>query len=267
MHRSRDVPCTPRAGRIIRVNFFFLMFDQQKGRSSGAFLIAISIVLITLGVSFFSNNARSSDNHATLHQYGNVSAAAPTSAPATAPAPVPVELFVMSKCPDKGVCEEVFDQVLREVKVPVSLSVNYIAKANPAEALQYECMHGESECIGNIQELCYRQVYPDYRDWFGFALCLNDRLREIGIDPELPYQCATKLGQSYAPVDACVKSNLGIELLGKSVERTQSLGVRKSCTIYIDNKQRCIRDGGWKECDEGHEVADFVRMIEESYHN
>lgn len=38
---------------------------------------------------------------------------------------------------------------------------------------------------------------------------------------------------------------------------------RKSCTIIINGKQRCIRDETWYDCPDGHRVEDFVRIIEE----
>jgi hypothetical protein len=38
---------------------------------------------------------------------------------------------------------------------------------------------------------------------------------------------------------------------------------RKSCTIIINGKQRCIRDGSWYDCPDGHSVDDFVRIIQE----
>ena len=38
---------------------------------------------------------------------------------------------------------------------------------------------------------------------------------------------------------------------------------RKSCTIIINGKQRCIRDGTWYDCPDGHRVEDFVRIIQE----
>lgn len=41
---------------------------------------------------------------------------------------------------------------------------------------------------------------------------------------------------------------------------------RTSCTIVIEGRSRCVRDGGqWKECDDGHETTDFVRAIEREY--
>ena len=38
---------------------------------------------------------------------------------------------------------------------------------------------------------------------------------------------------------------------------------RKSCTIIINGRQRCIRDGSWYDCPDGHSVDDFVRLIQE----
>ncbi|CDS07908.1 hypothetical protein LRAMOSA01857 [Lichtheimia ramosa] len=178
---------------------------------------------------------------------------------------VPVELFVMSKCPDKVFCENVFSQVLDQVQVPVSLDVNYIAQANQSEEYQFSCKHGPSECLGNIQELCFKHVYPDYHQWFEFDLCLNEKYQSIGNGSALAEDCAGQLGLSFGPVKDCIDSDKGVELLAESVKRTQSLGVTKSCTVYIDNRLRCIHDGTWKDCDGGYEVEDFVKSIEDAY--
>ncbi|KAL1934331.1 hypothetical protein VTP01DRAFT_6513 [Rhizomucor pusillus] len=181
--------------------------------------------------------------------------------------PVPIELLVMSKCPDKVYCEQVFGQVLDKVNVPTKLDVNYIAEPDLTEPLLFECKHGPSECLGDIQELCFKHVHPDQRDWFAFDLCLNEHYEDIGNDKQLAHDCASRLGKDYAKVELCIKSKLGVGLLAKSVERTKSLGVTKSCTIYIDNQLRCIRDGTWKECEGGHQVDDFVKTIEDAYHS
>ncbi|KAI9489183.1 hypothetical protein BDB00DRAFT_845030 [Zychaea mexicana] len=106
---------------------------------------------------------------------------------------VPIELFVMSKCPDKVDCEEVISKVLKQVKVPVSLDVNYIARPNSSESLGFECKHGPTECLGNMQELCFKNIYPDIDDWFhGFTLCLNEKYADIGEDDSLlAEECGT----------------------------------------------------------------------------
>lgn len=106
--------------------------------------------------------------------------------------------------------------------------------------------HGTSECLGNIQELCFKHVYPEQRTWFGFINCLNEHYDKIGLDEQLAKTCgklalllfinertlltgyflsAQKLGKDYAPVQQCAFTQ-GINLLAKSVERTNSLNVR-----------------------------------------
>lgn len=49
--------------------------------------------------------------------------------------------------------------------------------------------HGESECLGNIQQLCYHNTYPQINQWFRFNLCLNKHYREIGLDNDLAESC------------------------------------------------------------------------------
>ena len=40
------------------------------------------------------------------------------------------------------------------------------------------------------------------------------------------------------------------------------------CTCVVlcaDGKLRCVHDGTWKECDEGHETTDFIRTVCDAY--
>ena len=59
--------------------------------------------------------------------------------------------------------------------------------------------------------------------------------------------------------------------LRRSVQLTKKRGVTKSCTIHIESTLKtsprtCIVDGGvWKGCDDGHEAADFVRVINKEW--
>ncbi|CAO3636709.1 unnamed protein product [Cunninghamella blakesleeana] len=179
---------------------------------------------------------------------------------------VPVDLFVISKCPDAVYCENVFNQVLHIVKVPVRLDINYIAEFSPNQPYQHICKHGESECLGNIQQLCYHNVYPKVNQWFQFNLCLNKHYRMIGLNNSLAKSCAYQLNTLYEPVEKCTQSELGASLLIESAQKTKALQVSKSCTIFIDNKLRCIHDSSWKDCEGGYRVEDFVRSIEEAYY-
>ncbi|ORY95539.1 hypothetical protein BCR43DRAFT_493146 [Syncephalastrum racemosum] len=179
---------------------------------------------------------------------------------------VPVELFVMSKCPDAVHCENVFAKVLDKVDMNrVQLDVNYIAQPDPDQSLGFKCKHGESECLGNVQELCFRHLHPDPRIWYSFILCMNEHYGAIGKGNGLAESCAKRLGVTYEPVEDCAASTLGQSLLATSVDRTNHLNVTKSCTIFINNRLRCIRDGTWKDCPDGHDVSDFVKTIEDAY--
>lgn len=53
-----------------------------------------------------------------------------------------------------------------------------------------------------------------------------------------------------------------MELLRKSIERSEAAGVRTSCTVRVRGKVWCVMDGGeWKDCVGGHEVEDLVEEI------
>ncbi|ORZ08180.1 hypothetical protein BCR42DRAFT_425392 [Absidia repens] len=180
--------------------------------------------------------------------------------------PVPIDLFVMSKCPDAVYCEAVFSSVLKKVSVPVTLDINYIAQYDGSDPFEHSCKHGVSECFGNIQQLCFKYEYPDREDWFAFDLCLNKRYKQIGLNNNLALHCAKEGKKSYDRVDKCSRSSLGIGLLTESAQKTKALGVRSSCTVFIDQKLRCIHDGSWKNCPGGWKIEDFIRTIEDAYH-
>ena len=73
-----------------------------------------------------------------------------------------------------------------------------------------------------------------------------------------------------------------MRLFHKSIEFGKTMGLEKSCTIYINGEKDCVHDGTWKECEviclyillgsfelntlqNGHTVADFTRQINEAY--
>jgi hypothetical protein len=58
----------------------------------------------------------------------------------------------------------------------------------------------------------------------------------------------------------------GMGLLRDSVKHSQDVGVGISCTIRLDDKVRCVYDGGeWKDCDDGSRPEDLVGDIEKLY--
>ncbi|KAF8307632.1 hypothetical protein DL93DRAFT_2087894 [Clavulina sp. PMI_390] len=178
----------------------------------------------------------------------------------------------MSKCPDALACEAVFDRVLQIVgHDKVDLSLEFISTPSDLEDAGAACKHGPSECHGNIQQLCTIAHTPaaptSSQWWWPFLTCLDAAGKDnIGSD-ELARDCAevTAIDWVGSGIEECVNGEEGKELLRKSGERVRSLGIEKSCTMIINDRVRCIKDGEWQPCEGGHEPADFVRTINEEY--
>ncbi|KAA1093858.1 hypothetical protein PGT21_000887 [Puccinia graminis f. sp. tritici] len=179
---------------------------------------------------------------------------------------VPIVLGVMSKCPDAQICEDVFDKVLAEVADKVDVLVAYMGDIDPAAQYGVRCRHGDSECRGNIHQLCYRNRFPQLHDWWGFIQCENYAgLSRVG-EEALAKSCAkVNLHDWDQDVKDCANGSQGRQLLYSSVQLSKHLRIQKSCSIFINNQLVCVHDGGWKDCKSGHEIVDFVKYIQHEY--
>jgi hypothetical protein len=73
-------------------------------------------------------------------------------------------------------------------------------------------------------------------------------------------------GEPRAAIDKCIHGPEGAALMRASASAVNARGVVNSCTVAIDGRQRCIRDGGeWRDCPGGAEDADFVASLCEAY--
>lgn len=125
-------------------------------------------------------------------------------------------------------------------------------------------MHGPSECLGNIIELCAAKLHPDPKIYLGFTMCLTRDYQDIPSE-ELLRACALEHGMSFDKLNDCASRDdgaYGMDLLRNSMERSADAGVATSCTVRLDGKQWCVRDDGtWRDCEHGHEVGDLVDDI------
>lgn len=56
----------------------------------------------------------------------------------------------------------------------------------------------------------------------------------------------------------------GIALLRRSIQRNLDAGIKKSCTVRLDEQVWCVRDGGlWKDCAEDGEGSSVSVLAEE----
>ncbi|SCV72341.1 BQ2448_3878 [Microbotryum intermedium] len=190
---------------------------------------------------------------------------------------VPVRLAVMSKCPDAELCESIFDRVLDQVGTLVDIKLlyigNFVQGRRPGKDDHVECKHGPSECTGNIQQLCAAKYWQGvdgsvnpWATWWNFVQCQNyNGLSRIGTE-RLAQSCASVVGKEWSgAVEECANSFEGVDLLRESVRATKALELGKSCSIVIDGELVCVRDGRWVDCEEGHEVGDFVRLVRRAW--
>ena len=128
------------------------------------------------------------------------------------------------------------------------------------------CKHGPSECLGNMIILCAAKLYPDPKLHLGFANCLIDEYSHI---PERDFveDCALTHGVDFEKMNDCIsEEGEGVDLLRRSIERSATNNVTRSCTVRLDGKFRCIRDGGeWYDCEDGSSVKDLVHDIDALY--
>lgn len=94
-------------------------------------------------------------------------------------------------------------------------------------------MHGPAECLGDMVELCAADEYPDPKIYLGFTMCLTREYERIP-ERSLVEDCALEHGIVFEKLNECVSRDDGgyvVGLLRDSVERSERVGVRTSCTV------------------------------------
>ncbi|RDA84264.1 hypothetical protein CP532_1990, partial [Ophiocordyceps camponoti-leonardi (nom. inval.)] len=177
---------------------------------------------------------------------------------------VPLEAHIISKCPDtRDAMRELILPVMQQVADKVDFRLNYIG--TPVGDDGIKCKHGPDECMGNIVELCARELYPDAKTSLGFIYCLTRQYREIP-KQALVEDCALEHRVDVKALNECATRDdgaHGLSLLRESVKHTASANVTISCTIRLNDEIYCIRDGGkWIQCPHGPGVSDLVAAIE-----
>lgn len=69
-----------------------------------------------------------------------------------------------------------------------------------------------------------------------------------------------------AAIEKCIDGAEGKRLMRESAAAVKAAKVERSCTVVIDGKKRCVRDGGrWYDCPGGSSEADFVASLCQAY--
>jgi hypothetical protein len=146
----------------------------------------------------------------------------------------------------------------------INFTLSYIGTpTDPDDGVS--CKHGPSECLGNIIELCAAYLYPDPKIYLGFTLCMTKQYPEIPAR-ELVHDCALEHGIEFERLNECASRDegaFGMGLLRESVRHSAHVNATTSCTVRLNEQERCVRDGGeWKDCENGSSVKSLVDDIE-----
>lgn len=236
--------------------------DASRYRTRNSVLVYISLVVAIFITIIYvipvALQATSPSQLQPTQDYGSLSQANRTL--------VPLEAHIMSKCPDARDClEDLVVPAMEQVVDKVDFRLSYIGKVDDDDKIQ--CMHGSTECLGNMLSLCANELFPhDVKISLGFSTCLISSYEEIP-NRSLVQSCALEHGIEFEALNACIsEEGKGLDLLEASVERSRKADVTKSCTVRVGGELWCIRDGGeWKDCEGGHEVKDLVKHVEERY--
>jgi hypothetical protein len=179
------------------------------------------------------------------------------------------------QCPDAKACEEAFPYSSLSTIINMNVRPRNSPPAQPTQtgpqlyyigdtsATPATCMHGPNECLGNKEQMCARDLSTTSTDaWYCFVLCQDKSQSKIPSNGE---SCATECGIDWKKVSTCYKADAAEAALVKSMEHSDEMGINACCTMYMDNKLRCVHDGSWKQCTGGHTTADFIKTVCDAY--
>ena len=129
---------------------------------------------------------------------------------------------------------------MQQVHDKVDFTLSYIGRPTANDGV--DCKHGPSECLGDIIELCARELYPDPKISLGFVMCLTKDYRHI---PErtLVEDCALEHALDFDALNECATRDdgaHGMEMLRNSVLRSAEVS---SC--LVQNLRESVTGRWW----------------------
>lgn len=123
------------------------------------------------------------------------------------------------------------------------MRTQYIARLSTDNS-KVSCMHGISECQGNLLQLCLQQYIPLDKniEWFYSTLQCHTA-GDVGSKDHLK-SCMAKASIAADVQDKvlqCADGKQGKQLQLESAKEVVQREVKKSCTVFIAGKKRCIR--------------------------
>jgi hypothetical protein len=141
-----------------------------------------------------------------------------------------VELFIMSQCPYGSQVVQGFHQAQEALGAHMDFRLDFIATQNQDGS--FKCLHGESECEGNMIMLCAREHAP--AQFLALAACMMEDFKEI---PSNWPACSSQVGLALEPVQTCIDSGEAATLFAASLARSQDRQAKGSPTIFIGGEE------------------------------
>lgn len=254
-------PRCPHKGECTRIVLYYgpnLCYEQTRDLYIKSYCLTIFHIMSVLAAGFLLITTITADATSRIDSGRPNVSTKPT-----------LEAHIMSKCPDARDClRDLVVPTMSNVSEEVDFKLSYIG-TNNRDGDGVECPHGEGECLGNIIELCAADIYPGPKIYLGFANCMTMRYSNIP-QKDLVHDCALEHGLDFDELNRCASRDdgqYGMDLLRGSVARSADAGVEKSCTVRLNGKVRCIRDGGeWYDCEGGSKPKDLIHDIKALRH-
>jgi hypothetical protein len=142
--------------------------------------------------------------------------------------------------------------------------MNFIAILDPSTPTGFWSMHGQTEVLGDLYELCYQDMTNATWSWtkfWNFISCVDTSPSSI---PDNIPSCM--LGEDFSMLKECALSSRGRNLLIESINKTDSLGWKPrpgSPTVYVNGK--CVAGGTVDHLCDQVEGDDLRKLICDSY--
>jgi protein-disulfide isomerase len=148
-----------------------------------------------------------------------------------------VELYVMSFCPFGVQAENTMKPVFDLLKSKANFKIRFIAKVNGDDYKSVDSLHGPSEAMEDLRQICIMKYYdketywnylmeintkcyPSYRDEKALDACWREAAKKFNIDDK--------------KVDDCSKSKEALDLLKADEQLTTKYNVMGSPTLIIN---------------------------------
>ncbi|MDD1670989.1 MAG: DsbA family protein [Methanomicrobiales archaeon] len=170
----------------------------------------------------------------------------PTSSPTPTPVPEPVktsrpsvELFVMSFCPFGTQAEGVMNPVIGLLGTKANITVRYIASVQGTTADSVQSLHGPTEAVEDLRQLCINKYYP--QQLWPYLMDYNTNCVPVRQNATSLSACVAnttrKLGINNQKIETCASGSEGLALLEADEAITGSYKVTGSPTLIINGQR------------------------------